>query len=311
MDHTRFRFEHNGPVLITGAAGMVGTAFSSLLHGNATELTRTGLDVADEAAVRRAVAAMSPGLILNCAASTDVDRCETDEQYALAGNVAGPRNLARAAAACGARLVHFSTDYVFDGNKGTAYVESDPTGPLSGYGRTKLQGEEAVRAALPDALIVRTSWVYGPARSAGHAASFPEKVLGWARREMEAAKTERRGLQPIRVVSDQKGSPTFAADLAAAVLVLIARGASGTIHLGGSGCASRYEQARAVLEAAGLSVPLRPVPAGEFPLPARRPAHSCLDCSLAASWEATLSPWQDGLARFAAGLGKRQDGILS
>ncbi len=179
-------------------------------------------------------------------------------------------------------MVHISTDFVFDGAKGESYVETDAPAPLSHYGLSKLRGEEAVLSALPGALIVRTSWLYG----AG-GAHFPAKVLSWA-----ASATE------IRVVDDQFGSPTYAEDLADALRALAETGAHGIYHLGGAGCVSRAGWAREILALAGKQVEVLPAATSDFPLPAARPPHSCLDCSKAAGLGVELPPWQDGLARY-------------
>ena len=222
-------------------------------------------------------------MIVNCAAATDVDRCETDHDYADRGNTVSAKYAAEAAAAVGARFLHVSTDFVFAGDKGEPYRETDAPAPLSHYGRSKLEGERAVRLAAPDALVVRTSWLYG--QGGNH---FPGKVLQWA-----------QGGGPLRVVDDQMGSPTYAEDLAACLRTLAEHSnASGLFHLGGSGCVTRFEWARETFALAGLKVEVLPASSADFPLPAPRPANSCLDCSKAAGLGVELPPWRDGLARY-------------
>jgi dTDP-4-dehydrorhamnose reductase len=231
----------------------------------------------------KAIAHLRPRLIVNCAAATDVDRCETDHDYADRGNTLAAKYAAEAAATVGARLIHISTDFVFAGDKGEAYQETDVASPLSHYGRSKLAGERAVLLAAPDALIVRTSWLYG--HGGNH---FPGKVLQWAALG-----------GPLKIVDDQTGSPTYAEDLAAGIRALAERGnASKIFHLGGTGCATRFEWAQETLALAGLDVQVLPASSADFPLPAPRPANSCLDCSKAAGLGVELPPWREGLARY-------------
>jgi dTDP-4-dehydrorhamnose reductase len=226
---------------------------------------------------------LRPRLVINCAAATDVDRCETDHEYAGRGNTLAAKHAAEAAAGAGARLIHVSTDFVFAGDKRTPYREADTPQPISHYGLSKLAGERAVQLAAPDALIVRTSWMYGHGGT-----HFPGKVLQWA-----------RDGGPLRIVDDQQGSPTYADDLAAALRKLAERSnASGLFHLGGAGCTTRFRWAQEILVLAGLDVQVVPASSAEFPLPAQRPANSCLDCSKAAGLGVELPPWQDALARY-------------
>ncbi len=231
------RMNHPTPFLIVGACGMLGRATARLLGARATALTFADLDITDPVAVAAALSRHRPTTLINCAAATDVDRCETDHAYADAGNVEGPRYLAEACAKRGIRMVHVSTDFVFDGVKGAPYTEEDEPAPLGYYGLSKLRGEAVVRELLPEALVVRTSWVYGPVGPAG--SNFPLKVLEWTRRP-----------GPLRVAVDQLGSPTYAPHLAEGILELVRAGATGLFHLAGEGCTSRWEFAREVLAAA-------------------------------------------------------------
>ena len=205
-------------VLVTGAGGQLGRALGPALRDHeVTALTRAQLDITDPAAVREAVRAHGPDLVLNAAAYNAVDRAETDREGAFAVNATGPRLLAEAAAGAGAAILHVSTDYVFDGEKGAPYDESDLPNPLSVYGRSKLAGEEAVRASNPRHYVVRTAWVY-----AASGKNFPLTILGLAEKG------------PVRVVDDQWGSPTYAPHLAQALAQLIVTGSFGTWHLAGS-----------------------------------------------------------------------------
>ncbi|MBN1461502.1 MAG: dTDP-4-dehydrorhamnose reductase [Armatimonadetes bacterium] len=269
-------------ILILGCRGMLGTACMRSFGPEAIGCDFAEFDIADRDRTIQAIEGLAPVLIVNCAAATDVDRCETDREYADNANTLGPRNIAEAAAAVGARMIHVSTDFVFDGAKGEPYVETDEPHPLSYYGLSKLQGEEGVLAALPTAAVVRTSWLYGAGET-----HFPAKVLRWA------------GSNPqIRVADDQIGSPTYAEDLALALKALAATDAGGIFHLGGSGCATRYEWAQETLALAGSDTKITPASSAEFPLPAARPANSCLDCSNAAALGVMLPPWRDGLSRY-------------
>jgi dTDP-4-dehydrorhamnose reductase len=229
-----------------------------------------------------AMAALQPRLIVNCAAAAEVDRCELDREYARRGNVLAARHLAEAAAAVGAKLVHISTVFVFAGDQDHPYRETDAPRPVNYYGSTKLEGEQVIRAALPDALIVRTSWMYGLT-----GIHFPGKLKQWA-----------AGGGPLRIVDDQRGSPTYAEDLAEALRALTERGASGLLHLGGTGCTTRLEYTHAILDLIDLDIQVVPASIDEFPLPAARPVNSCLDCSKAAALGVELPSWRDALARY-------------
>ena len=261
---------------------MLGSACLRAFGTEAVGCDYSEFDVTDRAQVMDHIARLRPGLIVNCAAATDVDRCEGDHDYADGANARAPGYVAEAAATVAARLIHLSTDFVFDGRKGAPYRETDAPRPVNYYGRSKLDGERAVSTALPEALIVRTSWLYGAGGM-----HFPGKVLGWA-----------AGRAEIRVAADQFGSPTYAGDLAEALRALAQRDARGIFHLAGDGCASRFELARETLALAGQKVRVVGVSASEFPLPALRPLNTCLDCSKAAAEGVRLPAWRDGLARY-------------
>lgn len=272
-------------ILVTGSTGMLGRAAVSLLGGRGVGLSQEELDIADADAVSRAFARLRPQVVFNCAASTNVDLCETDHAYAESANVAGPANLATAASAYGAVMVHVSTDFVFDGEKGAPYTERDEPHPLNYYGASKLEGELRVLSACPSALVVRTSWSFGPG-----GVSFPSKVLEWA-------KEGRR----LRAADDQMGSPTYTPFLARGILQLLEAGAQGVFHLAGSGQASRFELAEATLQAAGLKVEAERARAADFPAPAPRPRNTTLNCSLAVSLGVSLPPWREGIRAHVAG----------
>lgn len=282
-------------VLVTGAGGQLGLDLVEAFDEHeVVALGHRDLDVADEAAVAAAVEGVAPELVINAAAWTDVDGCEADPERAHRDNALGPWWLARACERIGATLVTFSTDYVFDGvapiGPGGAprgFDEWDRTGPLGVYGRSKLAGEDLVRSTLERHHIVRTSWLSG-----ARGRNFVRTILDAAR--------EGRALS---VVDDQTGSPTTTRDLAAGVRELTVSGRHGTVHLANSGSCSWFELAAAILEGAGLDVPLEPQPSSALRRAARRPAWSVLDTTHARSMGVAPMPhWRDGLARLLAEL---------
>ena len=269
-------------VLVTGAGGQLGRALRPALREHEVAiLTRAQLDITDEAAVREAMGAHRPDLVLNAAAYNAVDRAETDREAAFAVNATGPGLLATAAAEAGAAILHVSSDYVFDGEKGAPYDENDRPRPLSVYGQSKLLGEEAVRAANPRHYIVRTAWVYATVGK-----NFPLTILDLAKQG------------PVRVVDDQWGSPTYAPHLAEAMAQLIETEAFGLWHLAGGGEASWYELTRELFRLRGVLTPLTPVKTSAFPRPARRPRRASL-ISVRADPPLRLPAWGEGLREFA------------
>jgi dTDP-4-dehydrorhamnose reductase len=247
-------------------------------------LSRAELDISDRDAVSAAVLQARPDAVLNCAAYTKVDAAESDPDAAAAANTTGPGLLAEAAAQSGAWLVHLSTDYVFDGTKRSPYVESDPTGPRSIYGSTKLLGERAIALAAPDShTIVRSSWLFGVAGPC-----FPATMLRLA--------AER---DTLRVVDDQVGSPTFTGHLAPALVELATRTRPcGLLHLAAAGDCSWYQFAVEIMRATDTPTEVRAITTADFPTPARRPAYSVLRSERG---EAPVLPdWHEGLADYLA-----------
>lgn len=245
--------------------------------------TRADLDVSDRDAVRAAIEATKPPIVINCAAWTDVDGAEASEPRATAVNGAGAGHLAEAAATVGARLLHVSTDYVFAGDKGSPYVESDPTGPRSAYGRSKLAGELAVAAHGPaDHLIVRTSWLFGP-----HGHNFVATMLRLGRER-----------DVVTVVDDQVGCPTFAGHLASALVGLAEGQTRGLLHLAGAGACSWHDFAQEIFRQAGVPCLVERGRTADLGRPAPRPAYSVLESERADA--PALPPWREGLAAYLA-----------
>jgi len=276
-------------VAVTGAAGQLGRALVDRLGARAAWAGgRDALDVRDPAAVSRVLDDVRPDVVINAAAYNDVDGAESDPASAMAVNAVGPGNLARACRERGALLVHVSTDYVFDGAKGEPYREEDCPRPASVYGVSKLAGCLLVAAAGGPHLIVRTSGVFGAGGNRVKGGSFVERILAKA-----------RSGQPLRVVNDQVSSPTYAPDLAAALVTLVEQGARGLLHVTNSGACSPYDLAAAALEIAGIHARIEPIRTADLGAPARRPAYSVLDNSRArAAGLPPLRSWRDALAEF-------------
>lgn len=242
---------------------MLGTDIHKVFSSdcNVTALKRDELDIADAGAVFRTVAEESPDIVVNCAAYTKVDECETETDTAYSVNGYGAGNIAAACAEAGSRLVHISTDYVFDGYKKEPYIEDDLTNPSSVYGRSKLLGEDCVRRFCGRHYIVRTQWLFGE-----NGGNFVKTMLRLAL--VGGA---------IRVVNDQFGSPTYTHDLAGAIHELVQRPAYGTYHLTNAGVCSWFDLAREIFRLSGIDRDVTPCTTEEFPRPAKRPPYSALD----------------------------------
>lgn len=250
---------------VTGAGGQLANAFARILEGDVFLSHEEVLDIRDAEAVHTAVHAFAPDYVLHCAAFTDVDGAEADEDAAAAVNVLGTRNVVRAVRGTHTTVAYFSTDYVFDGAKGAPYVESDAPNPLNAYGRTKLAGEQEVLGWV-HGTVIRTSWLFS---ETGH--NFVKTILAAAR--------ERAGTgEPLRVVDDQVGCPTYAGHLATAVDEALRHNLPpGLYHMAGSGYCSWCELAREVVQVAGLEVRVEPITTAEAGRPAVRPPFSALD----------------------------------
>jgi dTDP-4-dehydrorhamnose reductase len=269
-------------ILVVGANGMLGRDLMALIGDPARGVDIDEIDITSLESTERIIRTLKPEAVINCAAYTDVDGCETNAEKAMQVNGEGVAHLAMATREIGARLVHVSTDYVFDGSKGSPYVEDDAPCPLGVYGESKLAGE--LNAAFnPDHLIVRTQWLYGL-----HGKNFVETMLRLAVEKDE-----------ISVVDDQVGSPTWTVDLSHAVLALLKGGHRGVYHAANSGFCSWNEFARAIFEEAGLSVKVNGMTTAELNRPARRPLYSTLDCSkLEQDARFRPQPWRSALKAY-------------
>ncbi|HSV26637.1 MAG TPA: dTDP-4-dehydrorhamnose reductase [Sedimentisphaerales bacterium] len=274
----------NGLVAILGGRGMLGTDL-------AEECARQGIgfaiydlpefNITDAVALNRV--AEKHGAVVNCAAYTNVDRAESEEQLARAVNAEAVGKLGELAAARGSYVLHISTDFVFDGRLERPYCESDNPNPVSAYGRTKLAGEEMLRQSGCRHCILRVQWTYGRAGD-----NFVKKIL---------ARAAQGG--PLKVVNDQYGSPTATTEAAKTICSLLAERAEGVYHYAASGYASRFDVARFIIDKRGLKVELQPCRTSDFPSPARRPLNSRFDCArIQAALGRTHEHWQGPLGRF-------------
>ena len=284
-------------VAIFGVDGQLGRAIAATLaHTHAViPVDRASADVRDAQAVAAAVRRAAPDWVVNSAAMTHVDRCESEPLAAFEVNAVGAYHVARAAAETGARLMHVSTDYVFDGRKPTPYAEDDVARPLNAYGVSKLAGEWFVQSASDANVIVRSSGLYGLYKCSGKGSSFAEAILSRARQG-----------QPLRVVSDERLTPTFTEDLAAQMRLMIESAVPpGVYHATNAGSCSWYDFAVELLRLAGVNGSIAPIPASEWKSPTRRPANSVLENrALAALGLDRMPEWRDALARYVAALAK-------
>ncbi|MBC7804197.1 MAG: dTDP-4-dehydrorhamnose reductase [Candidatus Parcubacteria bacterium] len=281
-------------ILLTGRAGQVGSALQRGLGplGEVTAFDRQGLDLLDSGSIRSAVAESRPDIIVNAAAYTAVDRAEQEEDTAFQVNARAVEDLAREARNIGALLIHFSTDYVFDGEKRLPYVETDQPSPLNVYGASKLAGERAIAASGCRNFVFRTSWVYGPSGR-----NFLHAILAAARARPE-----------LRVVDDQHGAPTSSEAIAGAVARVIADPVlrakeGGLYHLSAAGQTSWHGFASEILRAQGLKTPIVAIPSSEFRAAAARPKYSLLDNSkIRRELGIELPDWRQGLSEVLAAI---------
>ena len=280
------------PSVVLGGKGMLGAdlvaaieadgTFAPALVGDLPEV-----DITREDSLARFLKDHKPRVVFNCAAYTNVDGCESRSEEAYAVNATGAGNAATAAARIGARLIHVSTDFVFDGALRRPYEETDPPAPLSVYGRSKLAGEKAVAERGGAWAIARTAWLYG-----GHGGKNFVDLMSRLCREKEE----------LKVVTDQVGSPTWSADLAEALVVMAKRGAEGVFHAANDGACSRFEWVECIVEYAGLATRLVPADSSAFPRPATVPAYSALSVAkLRRETGHAMRPWAEALREYLSG----------
>jgi len=279
-------------ILLTGKNGQIGWELQRTLDalGEVTALGRAEMDLSKADAVRARIREIKPDIIVNAAAYTAVDKAESEPDLAMAINGVAPGIMAEEAKRLGALLVHYSTDYVFDGTKSSPYTEEDSPNPLSVYGKTKLAGERAIAASGADYLILRTSWVYST-----RGKNFVLTILRLAAERPE-----------LKVVGDQQGAPTWARDIAATTARVLdePKERFGLFHLSASGATSWFGFATEILRISGQTTPVRSIPSSEFPSPAARPANSVLDNSkFRTSFGLELPAWQSSLKQCLAEYG--------
>ncbi len=276
-------------ILITGGEGQLASDLArACARHDVVSLGRSALDITQADSVAAALSRYTPDVVFNTAAFHRVDICESEPESAFLVNAAAPQRLAQACARHGVYLVHFSTDYVFDGHKRTPYTEADSVNPLSVYGASKAAGEMAVRCTTERHLIIRTTGVFGVAGTRTRHGNFVETML----------RLGERG-EPLSVVSDQTVTPTYASHLATATLRLVERDARGTVHVTNTGSCSWYEFAVEIFRLAGASVAVLPTEQARRPSPAARPAYSVLAHDrLVGFGVADLPHWQQGLQEY-------------
>lgn len=275
-------------ILVVGAKGMLGTDLMEVLRASSFDDV-IGWDI-DEIDIRvekdtvEKIDRLRPEIVINVAAYTNVDECESQAERAFAINAEGMRHVTLAAMKCRAKVVYLSTDYVFDGTKREPYVESDPTNPLNVYGRSKLQGERYVQELAEDGLIIRTQWLFGR-----HGNNFVSAILRQAREKNE-----------LSIVNDQIGSPTYTVDLAKAISALIQHDGKGVFHIANSDYCTWFTFGRYILEVLGIAgVNLRPITSKELNRAATRPHNSSFNCrKLKEAGGITLRPWSEAVKEY-------------
>ncbi|HEY7616951.1 MAG TPA: dTDP-4-dehydrorhamnose reductase [Terriglobales bacterium] len=270
-------------VTIFGATGLLGKALLRQWSGDQiTGLGSREADIRDPEQISRELQRARPDWIVLAAAYTDVDGCETNRELAFDVNCRGALNVGQAAKYAGARLLFLSTDYVFDGTKATSYGTNDPRSPQSVYGQSKADAEVELTRILPECCIVRTSWLFGIGGRC-----FPDTILKLAAQRPE-----------LEVVNDQRGSPTYAPDLADAIIQLCRKDATGIVHVTNQGDCTWFDFARVIVASAGLSTTINPTNSDEFIRPARRPAYSVLSGVSLEKYGIAMPTWQDALRRY-------------
>jgi len=275
-------------ILITGAGGQLAQEFQRVLPGAGHDVlapSEESLDISNDAAVRSVLKSHRPELVLNCAAYNNVDKAEKEDSgAAYRVNALGPKNLAYACRERGALLVHYGTDYVFDGRKEGFYTEDDVTAPINRYGETKREGELFVMSEAEKYLLFRLSWVFGEGKQ-----NFLYKLAEWARKN-----------PVLKIVSDQVSVPTYTEDIVRITMLAVEKQLRGLYHLTNGGYASRYEVARFFLEKIGANIIVLPVTSDLFPSPAKRPYFSAMSSArLSAALGCEIPVWKDAVERYA------------
>jgi len=275
-------------VLILGARGMLGKDLVPIASAKNHVLGRDidDFDITDQERVKKELIAVRPQVVINAAGYTDVDGCESKRELAFSANAEGARNVALGCAAIGAKMIHLSTDYVFDGSSRVPYREEDLPRPLNVYGSSKLQGERYIQEIMKNYLIIRTEWLYGR-----HGRNFVDTILRIATQQKE-----------LRVVDDQRGAPTFTKDLSSAIDRLIGTEARGILHVTNSGSCTWFEFAGQVLREknpTNREVQIIPISSTELARPARRPAYSLMDCQRYEQLTGSkMRSWQEALKEY-------------
>lgn len=273
-------------ILLTGAQGQLGRDFQKLFQKNGIDFLATDikeLDISNLASVKECIKTYSPTAVINCAAYNAVDKAEQEFQVACIGNAIGPKNLAIASEESGIPLVHFGTDYVFNGNHDKPYTIADLPDPISKYGESKYLGEKMVQSVSRRFFLIRLSWVFG---SGGD--NFPQKILEWSKSRRQ-----------LKVVTDQVSCPCYTVDIASAALSLLQTGAYGLYHLTNQGYCSRFDWAQFILKQTKSSVEVVPATEIDFPTPAKRPKFSAMDSFPIKETLGVLPPtWEDATERF-------------
>ena len=275
-------------VLLIGALGMLGRDLQPVLSDRHEVIKRGSkdLDITDPVQTEREIRLLRPEVVINAAAFTDVDGCESQRERAFSVNADGACHVARSCRSAGSRLIHLSTDYVFDGTSRIPYSEEAPPNPMNVYGESKLQGEKAVQEAEGNHLILRTAWLYGK-----HGKNFVDTILQLSSQQEE-----------LRVVDDQRGAPTFTRDLSRAIAQLLDKEVRGILNVTNSGSCTWFEFARKILEMRkprNDRLRLIPISSGELARPAPRPANSVLDCSRFEKLTGSqMRPWEEALQAY-------------
>jgi len=282
-------------ILITGARGQVAKEFQQLLAYypyKIIALDRDALDIAENSRVEQAFIDHTPDIVLNCAAYNSVDRAQEDYESAFRANALGVKNLAIACNKIKALLIHYSSDYVFDGVKEDFYTEEDETNPINSYGKTKLFGENYLKAETDNYLLFRVSWVFGDGQR-----NFLYKLREWAKQK-----------RVLKVVSDQISVPTFARDIAHLTMFAVNKGLRGTYHLTNSGYASRYEVARFFLEKIGMDNLVLPVRSDFFHSAAKRPYFSAMsNIKLSRALDVDIPDWRIGIESYVESVFRKEE----